>query len=232
VQGRIARLGAPCQVECLAQGLIHPGVQLQGLPGGDPVVPQTRALLAPCPPLLGRRHGCLAREGQSPQAGGQVLQTVECLAKLGVPGGLIVCGRVRLTHDLGQGEFGTCHLLPHVCQRWESDRGGTQGAADPGPVGGNAMPQRLLLRKAEEGKTAHLAKIVGDQVLSRRRRVALHCRVGLVGLLPRVVILDEVPREQCVRWQLLCQRCVVIRKRHRLLPPNPHGLLARCWIMS
>src|SRR4030095_620635 len=112
------------------------------------------------------------------------------------------------------GGGGGCDLLPHVGQRGERDRGGTQGAADPRPGGSNALPQRLLLRKAEEGKPAHLAKIVGDQVLALRiccgeggcrRRVALQGRLCLVGLFPHVV-LNEVPREQCVRWQFLCQR--------------------------
>src|SRR5215510_3555204 len=66
------------------------------------------------------------------------------------------------------GEGSLLCLLPEPAEGRQGNRGGIQSPADAPLPACDPTPERLFLRKTEQGKTAHLAKIVGNHIVGRR----------------------------------------------------------------
>ena len=58
-------------------------------------------------------------------------------------------------------------LLPEPAEGRQGNRGGIQGPADAPLPAFDPTPECLFLGKTEQGKTAHLSKILGNHIVGR-----------------------------------------------------------------
>jgi len=70
-----------------------------------------------------------------------------------------------MASHLAERDFSLGALLAYPGQRRERHRRGRQGAAQPGLAALNLCPEPLLLGAFEQGKAAHIAKVVGCRIV-------------------------------------------------------------------
>src|SRR5215475_3465207 len=160
-------------------------MQPQGFARCQPRTPQAETLAAVHPPFLRRpQRPHLMRCCQPTATCGEFLQVPQSLPDVDPWFDLRGCAPLQRLHDLMPGEGLLLRLLPEPAEGRQGNRGGIQGPADAPLPACDPTPEGLFLSKTEQGKTAHLSKIVGNPIVGRSV-----CRTE--GPLGRRAILPE-----------------------------------------
>src|SRR5437867_9496892 len=97
--------------------------------------------------------------------------------------------------------------MPVPAQRRQGHRRGVQSPADAPLPAFDLTPKGLFLGKTEQGKTAYITRMLGDEMVRlrnscvkrhRRRRVVLHGGLCRVGILPGGIVRDQRPEDDVV----------------------------------
>src|SRR5262245_43575180 len=105
---------------------------------------------------------------QTPQTCGELLQRQDRLSTLRQPYDLVTCGLIAVLYDLVHRDFMMLHPMSKPEQHGEGDWRGVKSPADTPLPAFDASPQHLLFGKAQQGKTAYLAKILGKHIVRLR----------------------------------------------------------------
>ncbi len=189
------------------------GRQLQGFVGRQPRTPQAETLVTEPSAFLCCPSRQPATRFRTIQPCGQILQRQDGLPALRPPCGLVRRGPLAVLYDLVQGDGLRLNLMPYPAQRRQGHRRGVQSPADAPLPAFDPTPEHLFLGKAEQGKTAYLTKILGDEMIClrvsrvaghRRRRVILHGGLCRVGIFPGGIVRDQRPDDDVgVRYHWL-----------------------------
>src|SRR6266571_3597623 len=134
------------------------GRQLQCFVGRQPRTPQAETLVTEPAAFLCCPSRQPATRFRTIQPCGQILQRQDGLPALRPPCGLVRRGPLAVLYDLVQGDGLRLNLMPYPAQRRQGHRRGVQSPADAPLPAFDAMPERLFLGKAKQGKTAYLTK--------------------------------------------------------------------------